>query len=419
MSTPPLRLCEYECRTVDWSASTRAAVTTAAIAWQLEHRLPKPPLSFEGPAGNQLRAQQYVGLVEAGGVRIEIYPKLDIGLLAGVDLTEPRAATVMGNLLWLLERSGFDGLVDAGDASVADGPASLSDLLAWLFARRLGHQLSIGLPHEYHDHADDLSTVRGSIQFSRQATVHFSRPDVIACRWDELTADTPLSRLLKGATTTLLHLTRLPGAATALRHAHSCLESAGHAPPARLLHEASQIRWSRLNARWRPCHDLAVAILRGTGREIHAGQQESFVFLLDMNQLFESYAATWLERKFQRPIQQQKFIGKLLIQGPHLFSQIPDFFWSDDAHRLWVGDAKYKMAKDAAWPKIDDIRQLICYGQLAARTYQTSQTSLMLLYPTTGEENQETLLTYDSQTLILQSVRLLKPVPTLFPPLLA
>ena len=193
----PFRLCEYQSRDVPWPRETREAIAAAAEDWANVHRLPKPPLSFEGPDGNHLRAEQYVGVVEADGVRVEIYPKLDAALVRDADVDDNRARTVMGHLLWMLESSGYDGLVDGGDASVEDGPESISDLLAWLFARRLRHQLSLGLPQEYLEHHDDLPLVRGSIRFARQATVHFSRPDVIACAWEERSPDTPLARLLR------------------------------------------------------------------------------------------------------------------------------------------------------------------------------------------------------------------------------
>jgi hypothetical protein len=63
--------------------------------------------------------------------------------------------------------------------------------------------------------------------------------------------------------------------------------------------------------------------------------------------------------------------------------------WRERDGTLWVGDAKYKISGGADWPKIDDTRQLICYGQLAAQLHRTAPSSLMLLYPTTGEEISE------------------------------
>jgi 5-methylcytosine-specific restriction enzyme subunit McrC len=402
-----LRLCEYQSVRVDWSREVREAVLAAAEVWKEAHGLSQPPLNFEGADGCTLCVQQHVGVIEAGGVCVEIYPKLDTALMDDPGLIESRASSVMTSLLWLLEESGYAGLVDAGEASVEESPDSISDLLAWLFARRLRHQLSLGMPQEYVSQRDDLPLVRGRIEFARQATVLFGRPDVIACAWDEFTPDTPLARLLRCATELLLNRVRLPGAAADLRDALAMLEEVEPVHPLEALSAATTIRWSRLNARWRPCLDLALAVLRGLGREMHAGGTESFVFLLDMNQLFESYCTRWIERTSGAVVHEQVRLGSLLISPTQKLGQDADFLWHQ-GDEVWVGDAKYKRPFGDDWPKIDDVRQLICYGQLATQRHPGKASRLMLLHPTTGPESSEEWQTFAGQPLRLQSVRVVK-----------
>jgi len=403
----PLRLCEYQSVQVDWSQDTREAVLAAAEVWQAAHGLSQPPLNFEGPDGRTLCVQQHVGVVEAGGVCVEIYPKLDSVLVDDPSLIENRAATVMSSLLWLLEESGYAGLIDSGEASVEESPDSISDLLAWLFARRLRYQLGLGMPQEYVGQRDDLPLVRGRVEFSRQATVLFGRPDVIACAWDEFTPDTALTRLMRCATELLLSRVRLPGAAADLRDAMAMLHEVTSVHPLEALSSAGSIRWSRMNARWRPCHDLALAVLRGLGREMHAGGTESFVFLLDMNQLFESYCARWIERFSGTRVQEQVRLGTLLVSPNQKLGQDADFLWHQ-AGDVWVGDAKYKKSSSDEWPKIDDVRQLICYGQLARKLHPGKNSQLMLLHPTTNAETAYIWETFDGQSLRLQSVRIVR-----------
>lgn len=403
-----LRLCEYQSVRVGWSPEVCEAVLAAAEAWKEAHGLSQPPLSFEGADGRTLCVQQHVGVIEAGGVCVEIYPKLDSALMHDPSLIESRASSVMTSLLWLLEESGYGGLVDAGEASVEESPDFISDLLAWLFARRLRHQLSLGMPQEYVGRRDDLPLVRGRIEFARQATVHFGRPDVIACAWDEFTPDTALARVLRCATELLLNRVRLPGAAADLRDALAMLEEAEPVHPLEALSAAASIRWSRLNSRWRPCHDLALAVLRGLGRGMHAGGTESFVFLLDMNRLFESYCTRWIERTSGSIVHEQVRLGALLLSPAQKLGQDADFLWHQ-GDEVWVGDAKYKRSIGDEWPKIDDVRQIICYGQLAAQRHTGKTSRLMLLHPTTGAEKAWPWQTYDGQLLWLQSVRVVKP----------
>lgn len=403
-----IRLCEYQTRTVDWSHDTKLAFAQTAANWAQAHSLPKSPLRFDGPEGNLLCAEQYVGVIEAGGVRVEVYPKLDAALMHEEIIDEQRSRSVMANLLWLLEVSGYGGLVDAGEASVSECPDSISDLLAWLFARRLRYQLTLGSPHEYVGLRDDLPLVRGRIEFARQATIHFGRPDIIACAWDEFSADTALARLLRCATETLLQRVRLPGAAADLRDALAMLDDAQPMHPLQALSDAAHIRWSRLNARWRACHDLALAVLQGLGRATHSGAVESFVYLLDMNALFESYCARWIEHRLRVAVQEQVFVGKLLLRDRRSLHQYADFIWRQADGAFCVGDAKYKTPDADEWPKIDDTRQLICYGQLTALRNQTHPGSLMILYPTTGKEVSEHVQTFDGQQLTLQAVKVVK-----------
>jgi len=204
-------------------------------------------------------------------------------------------------------------------------------LLAWLFARRLRAQLAAGQPREYISMRDDLPLVRGSVDFTRQTTVLFGRPDRIACSWDEFTPDTPLMRLLRCACALLLSRARLPGTMNELQEALSLLADVSDVHPVEAVASARQIRWSRLNARWKSCHDLALAALQGSGRDIGSGSTESFVFLLDMNQLFESYCARWLAARTGAQIREQFPLGHLLVSPGNKIRQIPDFFWLNPA----------------------------------------------------------------------------------------
>ena len=276
---------------------------------------------------------------------------------------------------------------------------------AWLYARRLLRQLALGGPHEYMERSDDLPLVRGRIHFARQATLLFCRPDIVACDWAEFSPDTPLARLLRCAAEVLLARTRLPGAAADLRDAISILEETESVRAKEALSGAAAVRWSRMNERWRACYELAVAALSGLGRELHAGDTESFVFLLDMNFLFESYCGRWLERKFAVAVSEQKRLGHLL-KTPQSCGQKPDFQWRHGGS-VWVGDAKYKQRSGDDWPQIADIRQLICYGRLAEQIHAIPS-RLTLLYPTLNAEVQEVWTTFENQPLELRAVRVVK-----------
>lgn len=72
-----IKLTEWSTQEVDLSKSTREHIASAVERWTADNRLSQAPLSFSGTDGKKLSAANFVGVVEAGGQAIEIYPKLD------------------------------------------------------------------------------------------------------------------------------------------------------------------------------------------------------------------------------------------------------------------------------------------------------------------------------------------------------
>lgn len=68
------------------------------------------------------------------------------------------------------------------------------------------------------------------------------------------------------------------------------------------------------------------------------GAADAFVFMMDMNQLFEYYAARITKSYFGTPVQTQKYFG-MLFTAPQCLSQYPHYLWDADREH-WIGDAK-------------------------------------------------------------------------------
>ena len=131
-----------------------------------------------------------------------------------------------------------------------------------------------------------------------------------------------------------------------------------------------------------------------------AGESGTFVFLLDMNRVFEDLCAVRLEQWFGVEVRTQVSLGSLLRRKPGGIRQIADFRWETPDGLLWIGDAKYKCApatKDSPFTWLDpaDVRQLICYGQMASGLRPASRRRLLLLYPATAHSDVAVTETYD------------------------
>jgi len=132
-----------------------------------------------------LRVAQCVGVLAAEGSSLEILPKVD------PEAPDPEAASVRAQLIRMLDAAlGLD--ISEGElAPLARQSTTLLDILIRIFADRLLAQARQGLPRAYQPIEDDLRALRGRLHITRQFTVNAVRPDRLACRFDELSADTP------------------------------------------------------------------------------------------------------------------------------------------------------------------------------------------------------------------------------------
>ena len=413
-----IRFSEWS-RVVDHglAAETCREVDAAAEAWRILNGLPVAPLSFAGPDGRQLCARQYVGVIEVNDVVIEIYPKLDSALIAASN-KEPlspsvRVDTVMHNLLWMLEVANHRDLVETTTAHLEEAPLSFFDLFAYLLGKNLLPELERGVAHTYVTFEDDIKTVRGRIGLVEQVTRNWNRFDRVFCAWDEFTPNTAINRLFKCACRFLAERVNYMEAARLLIDCQALLSEVDDVSPVTALREIENLRFDRSVDRFRTAFDLARRLLAGIGHNMGVGSANTFVFLLDMNQVFESYVHAVLESHFKTAVQEQKYVGSLLDVNPGSISQLADYYWRDGTF-VWIGDAKYKhLAKgqqqalrfrdlESEENESDDfatlagqvlspadVRQLTTYAELVRlREELLAPPTLMLVYPFVGSAEQ-------------------------------
>lgn len=399
------------------AAETCREVDAAAEAWRILNGLHVAPLSFAGPDGRQLCARQYVGVIEVNDVVIEIYPKLDSALIAASN-KEPlspsvRVDTVMHNLLWMLEVANHRDLVETTTAHLEEAPLSFFDLFAYLLGKNLLPELERGVAHTYVTFDDDIKTVRGRIGLVEQVTRNWNRFDRVFCAWDEFTPNTAINRLFKCACQFLAERVNYMEAARILIDCQALLSEVEDVAPGTALRDIENLRFDRSVDRFRTAFDLARRLLAGIGHSMGVGSANTFVFLLDMNQVFENYAHAVLESHFKTAVQEQKYVGSLLDVHPGSILQLADYYWFDGT-ALWIGDAKYKhLAKSQQHPlrfrdlqteehgsddppplagqvlSPADVRQLTVYAQLVwFREQPATPPNLMLLYPFVGSAEQ-------------------------------
>lgn len=434
-SCTPIRCTEWSCiGHPELTGEIRREINAAADSWRVLNGLPSPPVFFSGPDGAQLCTRQYVGVIEVGDIVVEIYPKLDSALIDVSNIVphEWSAETVMQNLFWMLEVSEHRDLIESATAHLEETPSSFFDLFAYLLGWHLLPELERGVGHAYVMLEENLRSVRGRIRLAEQVTTNWNRMDRMFCSWDEFTANTAINRLFKCACRFLSARVRYTEAAYLLSNCEVLLSEADDVHPVTALRDVEGLRFDRSLERFRSSFDLGKRLLMGIGHNMGAGSANTFVFLLDMNQLFETYVQAVLECHFETTVEPQKYVGDLLRVQPGGMFQKADYCWFQRA-TCWIGDAKYKhLAKGQhralrfqdldKEPDADvetlaghvlnpsDVRQVTTYAELARRQNQMDcPPHLMLLYPfigAPGECQADQVIAWNGSTFWLMPVQM-------------
>lgn len=209
---------------------------------------------------NKIIAGQMVGVIAAPGCSLEILPKFD-------DETIEPDATIRNRLIRMLDVALGLKLVNGQAATMARQAESLLEILIRLFAERLLSEVHRGLPRTYLAQEDDLPSLRGRLNIKRQFTTLAVRPDRLACRYDELSADTALLRIMKACVVLLHHYARAADTLRRLNELRILLAGVSDVPFSHL--PWSQVRIDRTNHRWEALYNLARLLLRRDWQATH------------------------------------------------------------------------------------------------------------------------------------------------------
>ena len=307
-----------------------------------------------------LAAQQMVGVLAAPGLAVEILPKVD-GPDGAVRAALVQMLAVVRNL----------DVATSDLAAMSTQRHNWLELLIRLFAKRLRTAIRRGLPRRYVRHEEDLAVLRGTLNVKRQFTHLLVRPDLVACRFGELSENTPLNRVCRAAVRRLAGMTRSLENHRRLMELLARLDNvADSASPLK-----EPVSLDRTNAAFHDVYRLARVFLSDPWQDTRSGRTPGFSFLFPMNVLFERFVGKSLQ-KVLGP-------GRVRLQGPsrgaltsetgrHRFGLRPDIV-VDARGCPVVLDTKWK--NPAGAPSKSDTFQMLAYGQ----AYRAKR--VILVYP--------------------------------------
>lgn len=334
---------------------------------------------------DRLVARQMVGMISAPGCSLEILPKVDP---EGRPEDEHQ---VRRRLVRMLDIAlGLD-ISMSSTADMARQNVTLLDILIRAFGDKLLAEVRRGLPRRYQQCEDDLPCLRGRLDVVRQFTVNAVRPDRLACRFDQLDANTPLMQIMAATVNYLskhVHRHDTERIFTELRHS---LADITPMPAQRL--PWSEVRIDRSNRRWESLCALAKLLIRRDWQATHHtnAAPQGLTLLFPMNDLFEEYIAALLRRGLVGSDIQVTtqgglrhclgdFVAGECLEKATLFQTRPDIILRRGTHIVQIIDTKWKKLSLDTQARKHGVSQADVYQLMAyARIYESG--NLMLLYP--------------------------------------
>lgn len=325
---------------------------------------------------NTLAAQQYVGTVQAGGITIEVLPKIE-GPAA-----EESVSTIRRNLVAMLLVA-LDLEISEGEiARIGVQRHGILEILIRLFCDKLFAQVHRGLVRRYEGQEGNLAVLRGRLVIEEQLRLNVANPERLYCRFDDFQEDNPLNQILKATIRVLLKASKDIANQRLLAELLLIFEGVSDAPVSKLPWQ--KVNFDRLNERYRPPFKLAELFLSKTPPDVTSGRETGFSLFFDMNNLFEEYIGRISTRVFcaqgvrvrlQGP---QRFLALDELRGSQAFAMRPDVVGMKDDQVVWIIDTKWKQlsqeeVRDGAAQS--DLYQMFAY----AGNYGCAD--VVLLYP--------------------------------------
>jgi 5-methylcytosine-specific restriction enzyme subunit McrC len=375
MGRPVHRLAEWDYLELAYGPPTNADLTTAAaLGRDGANRL---QLDWLHDGTLRVSSRASVGVVRLERAELHVVPKLaggNLGVLQMVDYA-----------------SGLEALHHLpGIRELDTGGAGLLDLVCLLLLEASALVLRQGLLRDYTVHEDAVATLRGRLRINEQVRRRYGQVDVLECRFDEHEADVLENQLLLAGLEVAQRVTsvddlRARATRLAIAFGEVCRPATVEEREA-----ARRIAYHRRNAHYRAAHHWALVLLERLGiTDLYAtGPGQSFVFLIDMNRLFEAFVTRLLTDTLEpqgiRVLPQHRTPSIVVDEdlGTTYARVIPDLLVELPTGRRIPADAKYKRYDDR---RVDrgDVYQAFLYA-FAYAHHAAGTPSSLIIYPATA-----------------------------------
>lgn len=364
-------------------------------------------LEPDGYKPTHLTATNFVGVVKAGRKTIQILPKT-----AGWDGGQDAKERSIKNLLQMLSFTKKLGVREIDLASLRRVKDDFFEVLIFLLAKNLLELLKHEMHKEYVDIEDNLSYVKGRIQFAEHIRRNYVVKNKFFVAYDEFLEDNLLNQILK-YTAHLLKRQSTDSLNKRMLQECSFLLGDITLKPIHLSH-FKKVHLSRLNENYEPILNLCKLFIGQSSVELRPDKAETFSFIFDMNKLFEEFIGEFIRRYFSykysiRVQQSSKHLIESVKKWEEPSKPTPAYALTPDIAFYRAGENKPCLLLDTKYKELKPLdnaqRSEKRYGVSTDDMYQMCAYSLkyecpdvIILYPQKGLEAQRFTLCVNEHT---------------------
>jgi len=312
----------------------------------------------------------YVGVIQIGGLTLEILPKTDRKLLS--DTQEYCTwRNVLLHMLKVCQRIRVDAV---SEANLSRRHNSLLDLYFMLYLDEVNQLLHQGLIKKYRKNQGNLNALKGRLIFSRQIQQNLIHQERIYTEHQVYDFEHLLNQILLRAVAILSIVSHNPLISDRINRIKLDFPKIREIPITK--QHFDHLRLNRKSEPYRRALDIARMIILNYRPDIKTGQENMLALLFNMNQLWEEYVYRMLKRCETSEIriheQKSKAFWEERIIRPDIVLECK----TNGSTQTYIIDTKWKII-DADHPSDDDLKQMFAYN-----AYWNADKS-MLLYPKT------------------------------------
>lgn len=287
-----------------------------------------------------IKWKQFCGVVQLQDVTLEILPKI-----YGKE-SDPGSSRQA--LIRMLQKARLLPNHKIGQANINVQKHTLLDVFIFHFCDELQQQLIQGKMREYVSHESNLPVIRGRLLLDQQVKVNLVNKERLYCRFDELSEDVLLNKILRFTLKLILPLCRSNLARQRVSDLFMAFDKISD--EAINVDSFQQLNLNRNNMRYSSLIEQCRLFVQGLHPDVLAGGAKAYSLLFDMNRLFE----TWVASIIRKPANAQGL--RLKEQGPrkylayrtdadrNVFQMKPDIaLLNYNNEVVFIGETKWKL----------------------------------------------------------------------------